>query len=159
MIDGRQRLRVHRPDTRIFGAVAGARRSSWTTRVVPSPAVVTPIPAEADASFTFNIPFRTDDGGQDLYANFILDFDPIKLTGTVQQQVPGSVDRPAALRRADRADRYRTSRSVSWTWSIPRPLSACHALTMILTRTDNFNGLYTAKDDLQAAQVTLVPRR
>ena len=119
-----------------------------TSQVDPPPSVVTPIPA-SDTSFTFNIPFRSDE--QSLVANFILDFDPKNVTGIIQdQQDEASDPRPFAEQSGPTAA---NSRSVSWTWpSIPRPISGCHALTMILTRSDN--GFYGTKDPLDAAQVT-----
>ncbi len=119
-----------------------------TSQIDPATTGVASVPATA-STFDFDVPFRADDGGQDLHAYFVIDLDPTKdvsPTSDVDDNAVPSDPRPFA---------EQTGREVSEAWQLPdnRPVG-CHTITMILSPHDNFVRSYETRDPLDAAQVT-----
>jgi hypothetical protein len=121
-----------------------------TAQVDPPTSTVTNIPAAA-TEFPFTVPFRADDGGQDLEVYFVRDLDLNDVASSINL---ANFTLPADSRPfADQLDPPRPP--VSWTWGIrePRP-TGCHTVTMVLSRRNNYRSFYLTKDETAAAQVT-----
>jgi hypothetical protein len=119
-------------------------------QVDPPTATVTNIPAAAQ-EFPFTVPFRADDGGQEIVAWFVRDLD---LNDVAKSIILTTVYPPGDPRPF--AEQLTPPRSaVAWTWKLPEPRpTGCHTVTMILSRINNYRSLYLTKDETAAAQVT-----
>jgi hypothetical protein len=120
-----------------------------TPKLVPLTSGIQPL---TTSQLRFTIPFRSDDLGKDLFATFVLDFDP----ALDPASAPGALtqfDVPADPRPFSQQD----DRDFEWLWtSIDLTLSGCHTVTMILSHRDNYTGGYGTNDPNDVAQVTWV---
>jgi hypothetical protein len=121
-----------------------------TASVVPPTTGVTTVTAGVD-TLTFTVPFRADDGGEEMLAYFVEDIPTTTDPGAVLAQpvhIPPD-PRPFSEQK----------RSVVWPWAVPKLDSksdptGCHTVTMILSLKSNFTGLYGTTDELATARVT-----
>ena len=123
-----------------------------TTGIDPPVTKVATISLQAQ-QVTFDVPFRSDDAGEDLSAFFVLDI------ATTQDIDYSLVKRQVKPVPADpRPFLEQDGRHVTGTWGplgddSSRP-SGCHTMTMILSHLSNFGEQYETSDPLDVAQVT-----
>lgn len=117
-------------------------------KLVPLTSAIQPL---TTSQLQFTIPFRSDDLGKDLFATFVLDFDPASDPASTPELI--QFDVPADPRPFSQQD----DRDFGWLWvPIDASLNGCHTVTMILSHRDNYTGGYGTKEPSDVAQVTWV---